>query len=118
MIVTHKDRNGKAWRFDLRDATPYQMGLFRRVVYAVRNVVKAEGLTLAYLANLDGNDAFLDEIEAAVLSALSQRFPAPQEQARPARVSGTVNVNPSTVSGTVNTNRADDEPTRYYWENF
>ena len=112
MIVTHKDRNGKAWRFDLRDATPYQMGLFRRVLYSVRNVVKAEGLTLAYLADLYGNDAFLDEIEAAVLAALSQRFPAPQEPPRPSKVSGT----PAT--STADTKRADDEPTRYYWENF
>lgn len=112
MIVTHKDRDGKTWRFAV-DVTPYQAGLFRRVLYAFRNVVKAEGLTLAYLADLERNDAFLSEVEAVVLSALYARFPAPQEPPRPARGNGSGDVPAPTVS-------TNPEPERkpYYWENF
>lgn len=112
MIVTHKDRGGKTWRFAV-DVTPYQAGLFRRALYAFRNVVKAEGLTLAYLADLEQNDAFLSEVEAVVLSALYARFPAPDPT--PARPPATAQ--PAPPSGSADTDR-EQERKPYYWENF
>lgn len=75
MNVTYEDRNGKAWRFNV-DATPYQTLLFRRVLYAVRNVAQREQLSLSYLAAAEDNDAFLSNVEAVVLAALSERFTA------------------------------------------
>lgn len=73
--MTYEDRNGKAWRFNV-DATPYQTLLFRRVLYAVRNVAQREQLSLSYLAAAEDNDAFLSNVEAVVLAALSERFTA------------------------------------------
>ena len=83
MNVTYKDRNGKAWAFDVT-ATPYQAVLFRRVLYAVRSVAQREQFSLSYLANADENDAFLSKVEGAVLSGLLDHYaPTPQEPPTP-----------------------------------
>jgi len=117
--VTHQDRNGKAWRFDV-DATPYQTLLFRRVLRAIRDVGRgAEALSLSYLADADANDAFLSTVEGVVLSALSDRYktptastpaPPPKPQPRPVAEAGT-NTN-------TDTNQDPDERKPYYWELF
>lgn len=86
MNVTYQDRNGETWRFNV-DGTPYQAILFRRVLCAVRSVSQRVALTLPYLADVEGNDAFLSDVEGAVLSALSERYaptpPAPQPATAP-----------------------------------
>ena len=103
MNVTYQDRNGKSWRFNL-NATPYQAVLFRRVLAAVRTVSQRVSLTLAYLADLDENDAFLSDVEGTVLSALSERYAdgAP--------------VDPPPIPRPTPTDADEREP--YYWEKF
>lgn len=113
--MTHQDRNGKAWRFDV-DATPYQTLLFRRVLRAIRDVGRGgEALSLSYLADAEANDAFLSTVEGVVLSALSDRYktptastPAPPPKPQP---------RPDTDTDT-NTNQDPDERKPYYWELF
>lgn len=103
MNVEYRDRRGKVWRFDVA-ATPYQALLFRRVLYAVRNVAQRENLSLTYLADADNNDAFLSNVEAVVLAALSDRYAPPAPPPQPARAV-----------------EAEDEPPErkpYYWELF
>lgn len=85
MNVTYQDRNGETWRFDV-DGTPYQAILFRRVLAAVRSVSQREALSLSYLADADANDAFLSDVEGAVLSALSKRYAATPPAPQPAPV--------------------------------
>lgn len=104
MNVTYEDRNGKTWRFNL-NATPYQTLLFRRVLGVVRTVTQRVALTLAYLADLDENDAFLSDVEGTVLSALAEKYgatppPAPAPPPRPRRT------------------EAPQERAPYWWENL
>lgn len=74
MNATYDDLNGKVWRFTV-NGTPYQLLLFRKVLNALRRAVRAEQLTLSYLADVESNDAFVAEVEAAALSGLAARYP-------------------------------------------
>ena len=74
MNATYDDMNGRAWRFQVT-GTPYQLLLFRKTLAALRRAVRAEQLTLSYLADPEGNDAFVAEVEAAALAGLAARYP-------------------------------------------
>lgn len=123
MTIRHVDRAGNPWAFNL-DCTPTQGRMFERLLTFVRTIGNREELTLSYLQDLDGNTAFRDGMEHAVLSALRDWAEpptgTPDTSTANDKVSETVNVNPSTVSGTINTNdtEPDEEREPYYWERF
>lgn len=117
MNVTHQDRNGKAWRFDV-DATPYQTLLFRRVLRAIRDVGRGgEALSLSYLADADANDAFLSTVEGVVLSALSDRYRTPTASTPTPPPNPTPKPQPRPVAE-ADTDQDRDERKPYYWELF
>ena len=100
--MTYTDRRGNPWRFKV--PTVYQSLLLARTLRAARSVGTRERLTLGYLAEAEENDAFLDEIETTMLSALSKRYPA-QVQAPP---------QPLPPDPAATTEIEEREP--YYWE--
>lgn len=130
MTIRHVDRTGHPWTFDI-DCTPVQGRMFERLLLSARNVGNREELTLSYLSAVEDNTAFRNEMEHAVLSALStwaetlrNRHPAPPL----APVNDTANVKPPTVNKTANaapfnvydfiTPDEDNEREPYYWEDF
>ena len=114
MRISHVDRNGKPWTFDV-DCTPVQGQLFQRLLTFVRCIGNREELTLTYLEDWAGNTAFRDEMEHVVLSALQQwTGTATHEPVTPTPTT-TATEPPPTPSG----NDDDDDGTpHYYWENF
>ena len=111
MVVRYTDTTGRKWAFGVQ-GTPYQIRIFRRVLSTFRGITGGERLSLSYLADFVGNDAFAADVEAVVLSALSQRFPAPPPQAAPPKAQ-------AQERPTASTSRTDDaDRVTYYWENF
>ncbi len=113
MVVRYTDTTGRKWSFGVQ-GTPYQIRIFRRVLSTFRGITGGERLSLSYLADFVGNDAFAADVEAVVLAALSQRFPAPTPQA--ARPKAQAQERPP-----VDASRADDaeaDRVTYYWEKF
>lgn len=100
MTIRHTDRAGKPWTFRI-DCTPIQGRMFERLLTAVRTIGNREQLTLSYLSDVDGNTAFRDELEHAVLSALRDWAGTSTETPEPS---------------TIDTEPDEREP--YYWENF
>ena len=91
MVVRYTDTTGRKWAFGVQ-GTPYQVRIFRRVL-----------------------STFAAEIEAAVLSALSQRFPAPPQASAPTAQEREQEQPP------VEASRSDDseaDRVTYYWEKF
>lgn len=114
MVVRYTDTTGRKWAFGVQ-GTPYQVRIFRRVLSTFRGITGGERLSLSYLENFVGNDAFAAEIEAAVLSALSQRFPAPPQASAPTAQEREQEQPP------VEASRSDDceaDRVTYYWEKF
>lgn len=87
MRITHTDRAGGRWVFDL-SCTPYMANLFRRLLRSIRSVGSHEALTLSYLTDAQANDDFLRNAELAILQALKDwaaagitQTPAPKYEA-------------------------------------
>lgn len=125
MTINHVDRTGKPWAFEL-DCTPIQGRMFQRLLGFVRSIGGKESLTVGFLTDVEGNTAFRDGMEHAVLSALRTWAVEPTHGVPPdepdgaelldipARVTKPANVSTSTV----NDNEEPDEREPYYWENF
>lgn len=123
MIFKYTDTKGRKWTFGVR-GTPYQIGIFRRVLSTFRGITGGERFSLSYLEDFRGNDAFIAEVEAAVLSALAARYPAPPKVSTPPPQASTSTAQ-AQEPPTVTTSRTDDADTdadeyrpTYYWENF
>ena len=100
MTIRYTDRAGKPWTFRI-DCTPIQGRMFEHLLTSVRTIGNREQITLSYLSDVDGNTAFRDGMEHAVLLALSNWAGA--------------------STGTPDTSTTGTEPDErepYYWENF
>lgn len=94
-------RNAQLARIE-RNCTPYQYGVFRKVLAAVSTVLARERVTFAYFAD-DGNGDFFADVERAVIDGMAHG-PEPQEPTAE-------HLNP--VQGEPS---EDDRPT-YWWNN-
>ena len=120
MTINHVDRTGKPWAFEL-DCTPIQGRMFQRLLGFVRSIGGKESLTVGFLTDVEGNTAFRDGMEHAVLSALRTWAAEPTHGVPPDEPDGAELLDiPVRVSEPANAS-TDDEPDErepYYWENF
>ena len=136
MRITHVDRTGHPWTFDI-DCTPEQGRMFERLLLSARNVGNREELNLSYWDRAEDNTAFRNEIEHVVLTALQEWVPT--STYRPhvippnyvneaanlnaAKVNETANVKPVTVHSNdapadASTDADGEENEQYYWQRF
>ncbi len=120
MTINHVDRTGKPWAFEL-DCTPIQGRMFQRLLGFVRSIGGKESLTVGFLTDVEGNTAFRDGMEHAVLSALRTWAAEPTHGVPPDEPDGAELLDiPVRVSEPAHAS-TDDEPDErepYYWENF
>jgi len=78
--MNHDERAELLQRIERR-CTPYQYGVFRKVLTAVRNTLARERVSFAYFAE-DGNDAFLETVERVLVEGMANA-PEPQPLTEP-----------------------------------
>ena len=67
--MNHDERAEQLRRIEKR-CTPYQYGVFRKVLTAVRNTLARERVSFAFFAE-DGNDAFFDTVERVLFESMA-----------------------------------------------
>lgn len=114
MIITHTDRNGKGWRFDI-DCTERQGEKLRRALFAVRRMGLAENCSLSALLEEREERALFESIERAMLRGLADAFPVRQTPLRPLSWMRRRTPPPTPPPAPAPAPAADDEPAPGYW---
>ena len=113
MEITHRDRNGQYWRFNI-DCTAEQGEKIRQTLAGVRNMGRARALSISALMEEQAAGRIFADVETAILRGLADAFPyreTPEPQGLRNRPEPTP-PQPQPVQVTP----ADDTAPRYWWE--
>ena len=107
--IGHTDSDGKLWAFVL-DCNATQERMFRRFLARLGTIAAQEELRLSYYENEGANLTFRKDVERVVLSALTEKWGAPE--ARTQAPAATAAPPSPTVA------EPEGREPRYWWENL
>lgn len=117
MVITHQDRNGQFWRFNI-DCTNEQGEKIRRALAGVRNMGRARNLSITELTEEYAAGDLFANVEAALLRGLADTFPV-RAALEPQGLRPGVPTEPQPVQAAPSLfpEAAADEPApRFWWE--